>query len=199
MELEFLGPGAIVGRLLVAVPAGLVGDGRRSWARASSSGAGSASTGGSSTARSAWSASALVLFWLLTAIFADQVALFDPYAQLRALQNKPPGVDRRRRPACPTCSAATRWGATCSAAWSTAAASVMVIAPLATLFAYMVGITLGPAGGLLRRLARHGAVLPRQPGARLPGDPAVLPAGDARDPRDARSPARWRRCCSSSR
>jgi peptide/nickel transport system permease protein len=43
---------------------------------------------------------ALVLFWTLTAVFADQVALFDPYAQLRALQNEPPGADRpRKRPA----------------------------------------------------------------------------------------------------
>ena len=34
----------------------------------------------------------LVLFWLLTAITADWVAVFDPYAQIRALQNKPPGA-----------------------------------------------------------------------------------------------------------
>ena len=34
----------------------------------------------------------LVLFWLLTAIMAHWVALFDPYQQFRALQNKPPGV-----------------------------------------------------------------------------------------------------------
>ena len=35
---------------------------------------------------------ALVLFWLLTAIFAGEIALFDPYTQIRALQNKPPGA-----------------------------------------------------------------------------------------------------------
>ena len=35
---------------------------------------------------------ALVLFWLLTAIMADWVAVFDPYQQIRALQNKPPGA-----------------------------------------------------------------------------------------------------------
>ena len=64
---------------------------------------------------------------------------------------------------------------------------VLKIAPLATLFAFMVGITLGPARGLLRRAARYGHHLHCEPRARLPGDLAVLPAGDTR-----RS---WRRVC----
>ena len=36
-----------------------------------------------------------------------------------------------------------------------------------------------PAGRLFRRPDRHGAVVPGQSGAGLPGHPAVLPAGDA--------------------
>ena len=46
-----------------------------------------------------------------------------------------------------TCSAATSWRATCSAAWSIGSQIVLIIAPAATAFALMVGITLGlPAG-----------------------------------------------------
>ena len=63
---------------------------------------------------------ALVLFWLLTALMADWVALFDPYEQIRAMQNEPPGaiVPGARR--CRISSAATCSGATSSRAWSTA-------------------------------------------------------------------------------
>ena len=42
----------------------------------------------------------------------------------------------------------------------------------------------GVAGGVFRRLVRHHPELHRQPGAGVSGDPAVLPAGDARDPAD---------------
>ena len=91
MELAFLTPWAIVaGTLARFLPvwigmAAIMG-------RASSSAAGSAPTGGSTTAASASSASALVLFWLLTALMAHWVAPFDPYVQVRALQNEPPGA-----------------------------------------------------------------------------------------------------------
>ncbi|MEM9791606.1 MAG: ABC transporter permease, partial [Pseudomonadota bacterium] len=35
---------------------------------------------------------ALVLFWALTALFADQIATMDPLEQFRVLKNKPPGT-----------------------------------------------------------------------------------------------------------
>lgn len=89
---------------------------------------------------------ALVLFWLLAAIFADQVALFDPYAQIRALQNKSPGVIDPAS-GLPYLFGGDALGRDVFGRMVYGSRSVMVIAPLATLFAYMVGITLGlPAG-----------------------------------------------------
>lgn len=89
---------------------------------------------------------ALVLFWVLTAIFSDWVALFDPYAQLRALQNKSPGVIDPEN-GLPYLFGGDMLGRDVFSRMVYGSRSVMVIAPLATLFAYMVGITLGlPAG-----------------------------------------------------
>lgn len=91
---------------------------------------------------------ALVLFWLLTAILAPQVALFDPYAQIRALQNKPPGaIDAAT--GLPYLFGGDALGRDVFSRMVYGSRTVMAIAPLATLFAYMVGITLGlPAGYL---------------------------------------------------
>jgi peptide/nickel transport system permease protein len=88
----------------------------------------------------------LVLFWVLTAIFAHWVALFDPYVQVRALQNKPPGaIDPES--GLPFLFGGDALGRDVFSRMVYGSRSVMVIAPLATLFAYMVGITLGlPAG-----------------------------------------------------
>jgi peptide/nickel transport system permease protein len=88
----------------------------------------------------------LVLFWLLTAIMADRVALFDPYQQIRALQNKSPGALD------PESGLAYLFGGDALgrdvfSRMVYGSRTVMAIAPLATLFAYMIGITLGlPAG-----------------------------------------------------
>ncbi len=88
----------------------------------------------------------LVVFWLLTAVMADWVAVFDPYQQIRALQNKSPGaID-------PGTGLAYLFGGDMLgrdvfSRMVYGSRTVMAIAPLATLFAYMVGITLGlPAG-----------------------------------------------------
>ena len=88
----------------------------------------------------------LVLFWLLTAIMADWVAVFDPYVQIRALKNEPPGtID-------PESGLAFLFGGDALgrdvfSRMVYGSRTVMAIAPLATLFAYMIGITLGlPAG-----------------------------------------------------
>ncbi len=95
---------------------------------------------------------ALVLFWLLTAILAPTVAPFDPYTQLRALQNKPPGaIDAVS--GLPYLFGGDALGRDVFSRMVYGSRTVMAIAPLATLFAYMVGITLGlPAGYLGGRL-----------------------------------------------
>ena len=88
----------------------------------------------------------LVLFWLLAALMADWVALFDPYQQIRALQNKPPGaIDPTS--GLPYLFGGDALGRDVFSRMIYGSRTVMAIAPLATLFAYMVGITLGlPAG-----------------------------------------------------
>ena len=91
---------------------------------------------------------ALVLFWILTALMANWVAVFDPYVQLRALQNKPPGaIDPESGRA--FLFGGDALGRCVFSRMVYGSQTVMAIAPLATLFAYMVGITLGlPAGYL---------------------------------------------------
>ena len=88
----------------------------------------------------------LVLFWLLTAIMADWVAVLDPYVQIRALKNEPPGaVDPESGLA--FLFGGDSLGRDVFSRMVYGSRTVMAIAPLATLFAYMIGITLGlPAG-----------------------------------------------------
>ena len=89
---------------------------------------------------------ALVLFWLLTALMANWVALFDPFGQIRALQNKGPGVIDPET-GIPYLLGGDALGRCVFSRMVYGSRTVMAIAPLATLFAYMVGITLGlPAG-----------------------------------------------------
>ena len=89
---------------------------------------------------------ALLLFWLLTALMADPVALFDPYAQIRALQNKPPGAIAPDI-GLPYLFGGDNLGRCVFSRMVHGSRTVMAVAPLATLFAYMVGIMLGlPAG-----------------------------------------------------
>lgn len=89
----------------------------------------------------------LVLFWLLTALTAHWVAPFDPYVQVRALQNKPPGAFTAE--VGPYLFGGDALGRDVFSRMVYGSRTVMAIAPLATLFAYMVGITLGlPAGYL---------------------------------------------------
>jgi peptide/nickel transport system permease protein len=147
MELVFLSPGAIVGRTLLqflpvlAVMAVVMGASfafrRRlgTYGRIYDSGIGMVGFG-------------LVLFWLLTALMAHWVAVFDPYVQFRALQNKAPGAIEAES-GLPYLFGGDALGRDVFSRMVYGSRTVMAIAPLATLFAYMVGITLGlPAGYL---------------------------------------------------
>ena len=92
----------------------------------------------------------IVMFWVFTALLADQIVTFDPYAQFSGMKNKPLGTllagagegdyshflfggDHLARDVFSRMVMGAR--------------SVLSIAPAATAFAFMVGITLGvPAG-----------------------------------------------------
>ena len=82
----------------------------------------------------------------LTAIMADWVAVLDPYVQIRALKNEPPGaVDPESGLA--FLFGGDSLGRDVFSRMVYGSRTVMAIAPLATLVAYMIGITLGlPAG-----------------------------------------------------
>jgi peptide/nickel transport system permease protein len=74
------------------------------------------------------------------------VAVFDPYVQIRALQNKPPGMIDPES-GLPFLFGGDALGRDVFSRMVYGSRTVMAIAPFATLFAYMVGITLGlPAG-----------------------------------------------------
>lgn len=92
----------------------------------------------------------IVMFWVFTALLADQIVTFDPYAQISGMRNKPMG----------TVLASAAEGQYSHFLFGgdhlardvfsrmvMGAREVLKIAPAATLFAFMVGITLGlPAG-----------------------------------------------------
>ncbi|MFC2967626.1 ABC transporter permease [Acidimangrovimonas pyrenivorans] len=91
---------------------------------------------------------ALVMFWVFTAVFADLIVTHAPLEQVSRMKNVAPGT------ALPQ-SAGTGWyllggDALARDVFSRMVAGsrvVIAIAPLATIFAFMVGITLGlPAG-----------------------------------------------------
>ena len=95
----------------------------------------------------------LVMFWVFTAIFAGQIAPFDPI--------RPLGIARKALPGTPVAGMQNAWflfGADNLARdvfsrMVYGSQRVLLIAPLATLFAFMVGITLGlPAGYFRGRL-----------------------------------------------
>lgn len=98
----------------------------------------------------------LVMFWILTALMAPMIATFEPLIQLSGMKNKLPGtaVPSDITAAVPyyllggdnlarDVFSRMVWGSQ----------TVMKIAPSATLFAFMVGVTLGlPAGYITGRL-----------------------------------------------
>ena len=91
---------------------------------------------------------AIVMFWIFTAIFAGMIATYDPFSQIAGLKNDPPGV------LVPD-GMGYGWyllggdhlGRDVFSRMVMGAREVLKIAPAATMFAFMVGITLGlPAG-----------------------------------------------------
>ncbi len=88
----------------------------------------------------------IVLFWILTALFADVVAVFDPLQQFAMLKRKTPGViDAETGKA--LLFGADNLGRDLFSRMVHGSRFVLVIAPAATLFAFIVGITIGlPAG-----------------------------------------------------
>jgi peptide/nickel transport system permease protein len=92
----------------------------------------------------------IVMFWVFTALLADQIITFDPYAQFSGMKNVPLGT-----PLAKAEDGDYGWflfggdhlARDVFSRMVMGARSVLSIAPAATLFAFMVGITLGvPAG-----------------------------------------------------
>ena len=98
----------------------------------------------------------LVMFWVLTAIFAPMIATHGPIDVISGLRNDPPGTPVSGGPedAFPYyLLGGDALGRDVFSRMVAGAREVLTIAPLATLFAFMVGITLGlPAGYLGSRL-----------------------------------------------
>ncbi len=89
---------------------------------------------------------ALVLFWILTALFADVIATFDPIEQFALLKRKPPGVVDAES-GIPLYFGADNLGRDLFSRMVQGSRFVLTIAPAATLIAFLVGVTLGlPAG-----------------------------------------------------
>ncbi|MEM8750402.1 MAG: ABC transporter permease [Pseudomonadota bacterium] len=89
----------------------------------------------------------LVLFWVLTAIFADQIATFDALDQLSGMKNKKPGWPVRDQEGLHYLLGGDNLARDVFSRMVYGSREVLIIAPAATLFAFMVGITLGlPAG-----------------------------------------------------
>ena len=88
----------------------------------------------------------IVLFWLFTAVFADVVATFSPLEQFAILKNKGPGTIEPGT-GLVQYFGGDKFGRDVFSRMIYGSQIVLVIAPAATAFALMVGITLGlPAG-----------------------------------------------------
>ncbi|MDD9908758.1 MAG: ABC transporter permease [Ahrensia sp.] len=94
----------------------------------------------------------LVLFWVLTAIFADQIATFDALNQVSGMRNKKPGWPVSGLEGQHYLLGGDHLARDVFSRWVQGSRIVIIIAPVATLFAFMVGITLGlPAGYYMGR------------------------------------------------
>ena len=89
----------------------------------------------------------LVLFWILTAIFADMIITFDPLDQLSGMKNKKPGWPVRDVEGTFYLLGGDNLARDIFSRVVMGSRTVLSVAPAATIFAFMVGSTLGlPAG-----------------------------------------------------
>ena len=89
----------------------------------------------------------LVMFWVLTAIFADMIITFDPLDQLSGMKNKKPGWPVRDVEGAFYLLGGDNLARDIFSRVVMGSRTVLSVAPAATIFAFMVGITLGlPAG-----------------------------------------------------
>ncbi len=90
---------------------------------------------------------AIVMFWIFTAIFAGVIATYDPFSQIAGLKNDAPGVMAPEGGYGWYLLGGDHLGRDVFSRMVMGAREVLKIAPAATMFAFMVGITLGlPAG-----------------------------------------------------
>lgn len=95
----------------------------------------------------------LVLFWVFTALFADVIAQFDAYSQVSGMKNKQPGTPVTDLEDAWYLLGGDRLARDVFSRMIYGSQTVLIIAPAATLFAFMVGITLGlPAGYFIGKL-----------------------------------------------
>jgi peptide/nickel transport system permease protein len=95
----------------------------------------------------------LVLFWVLTAIFADLIITADPLAQVSGMKNKVPGTPVRGMEGEFYLLGGDNLARDVFSRMVMGARNVLTIAPAATAFAFMAGITLGlPAAYFGKRL-----------------------------------------------
>ncbi len=91
----------------------------------------------------------LVMFWVFTALFADLIITFDPYAQISGMKNKIPGTPVRGLEGEHYLLGGDRLARDVFSRVVMGSRSVLTIAPAATMFAFMVGIMLGLVAGYL--------------------------------------------------
>ena len=95
----------------------------------------------------------IVMFWVLTAIFADMIIVADPLSQVSGMKNKVPGTAIRNQEGLYYLLGGDNLARDVFSRMVMGARNVLAIAPAATAFAFMVGITLGlPAGYFGKRL-----------------------------------------------
>jgi peptide/nickel transport system permease protein len=89
----------------------------------------------------------IVMFWVFTALFADLIITHDPLSQLSGMKNAVPGTPVRGQNGAYYLLGGDNLARDVFSRMVMGARRVLAIAPAATAFAFMVGITLGlPAG-----------------------------------------------------
>ncbi|MGB7287013.1 MAG: ABC transporter permease [Salaquimonas sp.] len=89
----------------------------------------------------------LVFFWIFTALFADSIITYDPLRQMSGMKNAFPGLPPTVGEGAHFLLGGDNLARDVFSRMVMGSRTVLTIAPAATLFAYMVGITLGlPAG-----------------------------------------------------